>query len=108
MASRALTARLSNAVTSCPESTSAGQASCWSFHSMSTCSPSVGRSRLAACVTVSLASVLVGNRIGENIDGAGDDGQKVVEVVCDAAGELSDGIHLLRVAQLLLELVALG
>ena len=33
-----------------------------------------------------------------------DDGQDVVEVVGDAAGELPDGLHLLRVAQLGFEL----
>ena len=38
--------------------------------------------------------------LGEDLDRAGDDGQDVVEVVRDAAGELSDGIHLLRLAQL--------
>ena len=37
-----------------------------------------------------------------------DDGQDVVEVVSDAAGELADGLHLLRVAQLGLELALDG
>ena len=34
--------------------------------------------------------------------------QQVVEVVRDAAGELADRLHLLRLAQLLFELAALG
>jgi hypothetical protein len=34
--------------------------------------------------------------------------QHVVEVVGDAAGELADGVHLLRLAQALLEALALG
>ena len=35
-------------------------------------------------------------------------GQDVVEVVGDAAGELADGFHLLRVAELRLELALTG
>ena len=35
---------------------------------------------------------------------AADDGEQVVEVVGDAAGEPADGLHLLRLAELLLEL----
>ena len=31
------------------------------------------------------------------------DGEDVVEIVRDAAGELADGLHLLRLAQLLLQ-----
>ena len=38
---------------------------------------------------------------------AGDAGQDVVEVVRDAAGQLADRFHLLRLAQLALELGAL-
>ena len=37
-----------------------------------------------------------------------DDGQEVVEVVRDAAGQLADGFHLLRLAQRFLALAALG
>jgi hypothetical protein len=37
-------------------------------------------------------------------DVAGDAGEDVVEVVGDAAGELADRLHLLRLAQLALEL----
>ena len=43
---------------------------------------------------------LVGDGLAENADGAGDDGQDVVEVVRDAAGELADRLHLLRLAEL--------
>jgi hypothetical protein len=39
---------------------------------------------------------------------AADDGQQVVEVVRDAAGELPDRLHLLRLAELVLEHAALG
>ena len=39
---------------------------------------------------------------------AGDDGQKIVEVVSDASGEAADGIHLLRLAELRLEANAFG
>ena len=41
---------------------------------------------------------LVGDRLGEDFDGAGDHGQDVVEVVGDAAGELADRLHLLGMA----------
>ncbi|GCC47393.1 hypothetical protein chiPu_0031662, partial [Chiloscyllium punctatum] len=41
---------------------------------------------------------VVGDRLGEDVDGAGDDGEDVVEVVRDAAGELADGFHLLCLA----------
>ena len=37
---------------------------------------------------------------------AADDHQKVVEVVCDAAGQVADGLHLLRLAELLFQLGA--
>ena len=39
---------------------------------------------------------------------AQDDGQQVVEVVRDAAGEPADGLHLLRLAELLLQSLSLG
>ena len=39
---------------------------------------------------------------------ADDDGEQVVEVVRDAAGELADRLHLLRLPQLLLDRAALG
>ena len=38
----------------------------------------------------------------QRLGGAGDDGQHVVEVVGDAAGELADGVELLRLMQLAL------
>ena len=40
------------------------------------------------------------DRLAEDFDGAGDHGQNVVEVVRDAAGELADGFHLLRLPDL--------
>ena len=43
---------------------------------------------------------LVGDGVCQNADGAGDDGQDVVEVVRDAAGQLADRVHLLRLPQL--------
>ena len=39
---------------------------------------------------------------------AADDGQQVVEVVRHAAGQPADGFHLLRLAQLVFQLAALG
>ena len=39
---------------------------------------------------------------------AADDGEQVVEVVGHAAGQAADGLHLLRLAELLLQLAALG
>ena len=39
---------------------------------------------------------------------ADDDGEQIVEIVGDAAGELAHGLHLLRLAELLLHLPALG
>ena len=43
---------------------------------------------------------LIGHRLGQNADGAGDDRQDVVEVVGDAAGELADRVHLLGLPEL--------
>ena len=43
----------------------------------------------------------------QDLDRTGDDGQHVVQVVGDAAGELADRIHLLRLAQPLLGLMLL-
>ena len=40
----------------------------------------------------------------EHLEIAGDHREKIVEVMGDAAGELADGLHLLRLAQLLLHL----
>ena len=44
----------------------------------------------------------------QELDVADDDGEQVVEVVRDAAGELADGLHLLGLPQGLLGLQALG
>ena len=74
------------------------------------------RVRLAArseaamtCLRHSLVSrrVLVGVH-QQQFGIAADDGEHVVEVVRHPAGELADGLHLLRLAQLLLELFAPG
>ena len=43
---------------------------------------------------------LIGDGFLQNADGAGDHGQDVVEVMRDAARELADRIHLLRMPQL--------
>ena len=43
---------------------------------------------------------LVGDGFFQDADGAGDHGQDVVEVVRDAARQLADRVHLLRMAQL--------
>ncbi len=42
-----------------------------------------------------------------HLGGAEDGDQQVVEVVCDAAGELADRFELLRLPQLMLEIVAM-
>ena len=42
------------------------------------------------------------------IDIADDDGQQIVEIVGDAAGELADRLHLLRLAQRFFRLLAIG
>ena len=145
MASRAFSARLRIAVVSWLGSTSAGQASSASCGMISICSPSVGRSSLAASsdqrIDVDLARLQrllagegeqmlgqlraalggivdqlgdggelgpVGDRVGQDADRAGDDGQDVVEVVGDAAGQLADRVHLLRLAELGLGGLLLG
>ena len=46
---------------------------------------------------------VAGDAVRQQLDHAEDDGQDVVEVVSDAAGELADRLHLLRLAQLLLQ-----
>jgi len=51
---------------------------------------------------------IVRDQILQDLDAAGDDGEEIVEVVRNAAGELADGIHLLRMAQLLLGRDLLG
>ena len=51
----------------------------------------------------------VGRWFGEQHVGKADDRlQHIVEVVCDAAGELADGVHLLALRELLLQLLLLG
>ena len=51
---------------------------------------------------------LPGDGARQHLVHADDDGEDVVEVVGDAAGQLADRLHLLGLAQLLLELDALG
>jgi hypothetical protein len=41
--------------------------------------------------------------VGEDLGGPGDDGKDIVEVVSDTAGEVTDRIELLGLAQLLLQ-----
>ena len=62
-----------------------------------------GRGARASCCRVRRS----GRSVLQLLDVATDDGQHVVEVVREAAGELADGFELLRVAQLPLEFVAL-
>ena len=47
-----------------------------------------------------------GKLAADHVEAAQDDGQQIVEVVRDAAGELADGLHLLRLAQQFLGLAA--
>ena len=42
----------------------------------------------------------------DHVEAADDDGEQIVEVVSDTAGELADRLHLLRLAQKLLGLAA--
>ncbi len=44
---------------------------------------------------------LVGNLLGQDFDGPGDDGEHIVEIMRDAAGQLPERVHLLRLSQLL-------
>ena len=47
-------------------------------------------------------------RAGDDLEPADDRGQQIVEIVGDAAGELADRLHLLRLAQRLLGALALA
>ena len=65
-----------------------------------------GRALRAAASAMSTAGAAAGRRPSaqaalEQVEIAEDDGQQVVEVVRDAAGELADRLHLLRLQQLL-------
>ena len=136
IASRALSARLRIALVSWLGSISACDVSPASIMWTSICSPSVGRSRLAASITsvdvdlARLQRLLAGEReqalgqigaarggvvdhlrdrqqlrpvrdgFGEDFDRAGDDGENIVEVVRDAAGQLTDRFHFLGLAKL--------
>ena len=47
-------------------------------------------------------------RVLHHVEAADDAGQQVVEVVRQAAGELADGLHLLRLEELLARLLQLA
>ena len=55
-----------------------------------------------------LGPLVAGDVLREQLQVAADHLQQVVEVVRDAAGQLAERLHLLRAAQVLLELLALG
>ena len=59
-------------------------------------------------VDVAAAALLRQFAAAQEIGGGADDGQEIVEIVRDAAGELADRFHLLRLAQRFLALAALG
>ena len=62
----------------------------------------VGRRHGAGDVALDLAQATVGQPFLHQVERADDALQKIVEVVGDAAGELADGFHFLRLAQRLL------
>ena len=64
--------------------------------------------RLGDRIDVAAAALLRQFAAAQEIGGGADDGEEVVEVVRDAAGELADGLHLLRMAQRFLALAPLG
>ena len=59
-------------------------------------------------VDIAAAALLRQLAAAKEIGRGTDDGQEIVEVVRDAAGELADGLHLLRLPQRFLALAALG
>ena len=63
---------------------------------------------LANLVEILPLAVLVLDNRRQQLGVAEDRGQEIVEVVGDAAGELADRIHLLRLDQLRFELPAFG
>ena len=65
------------------------------------------RRRLADLHDVVAPRVRGSDRVEQELDVAADGGEQVVEVVRDAAGELADGLHLLRLAELRLQLGAM-
>ena len=64
--------------------------------------------RVLNCADARQARIVRPLVVTKHIRRAADHGEQVVEVVGDAASELADGLHLLRLAQLLLECQALG
>ena len=76
----------------------------WRREKVSNCRVSVAP-RWAASSIACAARVAFGSSVGEllqRLDMAGDDHQQIVEVVRDAAGELAERLHLLRLGELLL------
>ena len=59
-------------------------------------------------VDIAAAALLRQFAAAQEVGGGADDGQEIVEVMRDAAGELADGLHLLRLPQRFLALAALG
>ena len=64
--------------------------------------------RLGNRVDVAPAALFRQFAAAQEIGRGADDGQQIVEIVRDAAGQLPDGFHLLRLAQRFLALAALG
>ena len=60
------------------------------------------------CAVLSASRLPAGNSFGQDLRVAEDDGQQIVEVVSHAAGQTADSLHLLRLAQSLLERHPLG
>ncbi len=57
-------------------------------------------------VTAKVADAALGQAFGDQFQAAGNAGQQIVEVMGDAPRQLPDGIHLLRVAQGIFDLLA--
>ena len=64
--------------------------------------------RMADRLDVGALHIAGGDAGEQQVAVAGDDGEQVVEVVGDAAGELADRLHLLRLAEALLQQLVLG
>jgi len=51
---------------------------------------------------------MAGNILAQQIEVADDDREQIVEIVSDAAGQIADRLHLLRLPKLIVDLLALG
>ena len=51
---------------------------------------------------------MAGHILAQQIEVADDDREQIVEIVSDAAGQIADRFHLLRLPKLIVELLALG